>query len=382
MSNNLKLVDASTDAGVGFARRFETVLVLTEEKQHELAAKCDVTPRSIYDWTRGVVPFKANLAALDRETSFSPSYLLAPWPAPEIKGLNYWARTRAPKYRRARFAAYATLLGHVYRHVSTLPTTAIDQQNRGTLSASPERAAKVVRDTTRLGEAPVDTLALAESLGVVVVFGPPSIFELDGFSAWIDGHPTIVLNPAHLESARSDLFRIWHTVGHELGHLFMHDLELGAVSKSIPGREADAESFSAALRMPATESFNDSLQRAVRTYGWEALTRLSNLYKVPVRDLLTAAKVRGLENGKYIDKRALWAATDGVDLQRTDQTPVPPPLRLLSSSIDDLCLARGYSRTDFAREIGIPSRYVELMAATFTDQVDLERVGLGEAIGS
>jgi Zn-dependent peptidase ImmA (M78 family) len=361
VESDIPLIDLTDDAGQSFARRLGSVMTLQEVKQTDLATYAEVTDRAIRGWTTGVIPFKANLRSIEGYTGFSSAFFLAGHPASMVSGLNFWARVAAPKYIRGRFAAFAAVVGEVLQQIlleTSLPSPELARAIPEALGASPENAASVVRSRFHLGDRAIDPLAFAEHVGVLVVFGPPEILNVDAYSAWVDNRPLIVLNPSRTES-----FRIWHAIAHELGHLFMHDQREDVSEQTRETRELEAEEFARAFLVPEIDHVNEALQRAVRTRSWDALTRLRNIYRVGVPELLTIAGHRGLERSGYITDRAVKYNAEGIGSIRTTATPPFGGPTTLPQAIANLCEAHGYEVDQFAEEVGVPFKLIDLIAS-------------------
>lgn len=99
---------------------------------------------------------------------------------------------------------------------------------------------------------PVDPKAIANSLGVEVLAGPPTDHKLSGALILKDGRAVIIYNAGHYKHRQR------FTIAHELGHFILHTDEgdetvLFRDSVSSMGtdiREIHANAFAAALLMP------------------------------------------------------------------------------------------------------------------------------------
>ncbi|MGB3754341.1 MAG: XRE family transcriptional regulator [Parerythrobacter sp.] len=111
--------------------------------------------------------------------------------------------------------------------------------------ASPEAAARVVREQWGLGEQPVSNMVkLLESKGVRVFSLCEDTKNVDAFSCWRDDCPFVFLNTfKSTERSRFD-------AAHELGHLVLH--RHGAPQDSRQA-ESEADKFASAFLMPADD---------------------------------------------------------------------------------------------------------------------------------
>jgi Zn-dependent peptidase ImmA (M78 family) len=366
MAVDTPLIEIDDEAGQSFARRIDAVLTLEEVKQKDLAEFAQVTDRTIRGWTSGVIPFRSNLRSIEGYTGFSSAFFLAGHPACTVDGLNFWARVSAPKYVRGRFAAFAVVVGEVVAQLlleTSLPEPVLSDVLPSTRGIRPASAAVTVRSAYELTERAVDPLVFAESIGVLITFGPPEIFNVDAYSAWIDGRPLIVLNPS-----RTDPVRIWHAVAHELGHLFMHGRFEDDSPKTRDDREREAEEFAQEFLVPNSSRVNAELQRAVRTRPWEALSRFGNIFRVSVPELLAIATNRDLERSGYLAERAVKYNVEGIAIARAGTAAPFRGPETLQRALEDVSEAHGYGLDEFAVEVGIPSKLVGLLRSTSVTQ--------------
>jgi Zn-dependent peptidase ImmA (M78 family)/DNA-binding XRE family transcriptional regulator len=101
-------------------------------------------------------------------------------------------------------------------------------------------AARLVRMQWRMPVGPVRDLAgWMEAAGCILIEDDFDTARVDGLSQWVDDHPVVMLN----RLSPTDRKRL--TMGHELGHLCLHSVD---VTEDI---EAEANAFAAEFLMPA-----------------------------------------------------------------------------------------------------------------------------------
>jgi Zn-dependent peptidase ImmA (M78 family)/DNA-binding XRE family transcriptional regulator len=101
-------------------------------------------------------------------------------------------------------------------------------------------AARLVRMQWRMPVGPVRDLAgWMEAAGCILIEDDFDTARVDGLSQWVDDHPVVMLN----RLSPTDRKRL--TMGHELGHLCLHSVD---VTEDI---ETQANAFAAEFLMPA-----------------------------------------------------------------------------------------------------------------------------------
>lgn len=219
----------------------------------ELAARIDVTPKTVSRWERGRrSPEEDNVAALSRQLGFPREYFFGDAPP----RLEDWAfRSLARMTARQRDIALAAgaqavdldrwIDGLVERPGLNLP----DLREH-----SSEEAAIAVRAAWGLGYKPLPNLVhLLESNGVRVYSLVHEGVDFDAFSVWHGGTPFVFLNTTvTAERSRMD-------AAHETGHLVLHAHMGGGATKP---ENDEASAFAANFLMP-TEPFIATAPRKV-----------------------------------------------------------------------------------------------------------------------
>ena len=348
-----------------FGLRLEVAMQLSGLTQVAFAKEAGIKgPRSINKWIRGTAPYTRNVDGIAQASAFPSHYFLLKRPPSEVSGLNYFIRVNAPQYARDRFSAFGSLLGDMLSLAArdiTLPQMTLAEFEVPIEEASdrtPEIAAAHVRAQFGQGDRRINLVSRAEELGVVVVFGPSEIVEVDGYSGWTAGRPFIVLNPARIDPSRLRM-----TIAHELGHLVMHRNTNESSDADRAVREKQAHRFARALLLPQSADFQDRLRQAVEAYPWPPLVGIQNEFDVAVEELLTFAQDLRIVSASHVATRAVKWASDKHEFQESaSQQPTESP-RLMRDLLDILSFERGLTIEDLASEVGIPMRYVRIMRA-------------------
>ena len=143
-----------------------------------------------------------------------------------------------------------------------------------------ENIAVALRRHWKMGLGPIPNIVkLLESKGILVLPLPHAVDKVDAYSTWRGNHPCMLVS---YQKAAS---RIRFDVGHELGHLAMHeDLTAGDAMA-----ERQANRFAGAFLAPK-ESF---LEECPRSWSYAAFARLKERWKLSIQALLYRAKELG-----------------------------------------------------------------------------------------
>ena len=239
-------------------------------------------------------------------------------------------------------AATAVDVSHWIAERFTTPTPNVPQL----FDLAPTLAADALRREWGLGEAPLPhSIDLLEAHGVRVFSLPTEIEDADANSFWRDGQPFVLLN----RSKSSERTRF--DVGHELGHLTMHD----EGSESGKQAEREANKFASALLMPQA----DVLARIPQGPTLSDLISLKRRWGVSLSAL--TYRVHELELSSD------WQYRDHfIDISRRGfRTEEPDGLPAERSQILDkiiaACASRGASLADIADQLSLPANDVRAM---------------------
>ena len=143
-----------------------------------------------------------------------------------------------------------------------------------------EQAASDLRRHWKLGYGPIpDIIRLVESRGITVLPLPDACSKVDAYSTWRGRRPCMFLSFMKTAS------RVRFDVGHELGHLVLHEDTSTGETKT----EREADRFAGAFLAPR-ESF---YEECPRRWSFEAFRQLKFRWKMSIAALLYRAKDLG-----------------------------------------------------------------------------------------
>lgn len=209
-----------------------------------LAHEVGITPRRLADYeNRGATPPSETLQLLADKLSVTTDFFAIPETA-DPSNVSFRSLRSMPARVRKMALATASMTVDVGNWIGARfdmePVTLPDDL----AGSDPTLAAGVLREQWGLGLQPAPNLIqLAELMGVRVFALAVTDRTLDAFSFWDGSTPYILLN------ARGTAERRRWDVAHEIGHLLLH-----AGAHHLPsdrGREDEADSFAAALLLPA-----------------------------------------------------------------------------------------------------------------------------------
>lgn len=208
---------------------------------------------------------------------------------------------------------------------------------------APEEAARELRSTWRLGEAPISNMVhLLEAHGIRVFSLAEDCVEVDAFSFWRDGAPYVFLNT--LKSGERGRF----DAAHELAHLVLHR------HADLRGREIESEAdrFASTFLMPpdvvrAEAPLLPTLPNLLRLKGkWKTsvaamayrLRALGQLSEWQYREIMVQISVRGWrrEEPYGIPRETSQLLSKVFAMLREDHTPRAKVAEELSIRVEDL----------------------------------------------
>lgn len=140
-----------------------------------------------------------------------------------------------------------------------------------------EHSAVEIRRNWGLGIGPIPNVTLLfESKGIFVIPIAQGHRDLDAFSVWRAGRPVVFLSTNNKTAARARF-----NLGHELGHLIMHD----GVVTGCKNTEKQADYFAGAFLAPR-DSFG---LEAPRRWDFNAFHKLSLRWKISIESALVRA---------------------------------------------------------------------------------------------
>ncbi len=230
---------------------------------------------------------------------------------------------------------------------------------------APDVAAQILREQWRLGDKPIENMVhLLEAKGIRVFSLAENTKDVDAFSVWRDDVPYIFLN--RFKSAERSRF----DAAHELAHLCL-DKHGGsaAILKNSPV-EAIANSFAGAFLMPEAD------MRSVITstiYSVDDLLVYKRRWRVSAAALTYRARELGLisesrSNSLYVEmSRRGWLKTEPEGIAREQS-------HFWQQIMDDL-RARGITKSDIARDTGVPNQEIEALLFGLANMLTIEGEG-------
>lgn len=216
----------------------------------QLAQLCNVDRKTVSEWELGrVLSPPTHLIA---EQLRFPEGFFYETPTPRLTPelANFRALSGMSAKRTHQTLATAVVISRLSDWLDTrfqTPELAVPEFDRAPAQARNEAspghaAAMFVRRHWQLSDQIIpDMTALLESKGVRIFGLPDEIREVDAFSIWLHGRPTIFLNiDKSAERLRFDL-------AHELGHLVMHR---GTVTVKNKVYETEANDFAGKFLIP------------------------------------------------------------------------------------------------------------------------------------
>jgi Zn-dependent peptidase ImmA (M78 family)/DNA-binding XRE family transcriptional regulator len=306
----------------------------------ELAARADVTHKSIALYEDGRQPSATTLERLARVLGVSPAFFFASdlsLPTPENASFRSFSRMTSAQ-RDAALAAggYAFALASWMESHFHLPAVAVPDLT----GADPEAAAAMVRSEWGLGVLPIKNMVhLLESRGVRVFSLVEDSREVNAFSSWRDGQtPFVFLNTVKSsESSRFD-------AAHELGHLVLHR-HGEAKGKQI---EAEANAFASALLMPKSEML--ALAGRCRSVG--DVLALKKRWNVSAMALVYRLHKVGVLTEWLYKSLCIELSTKGMRTREVDSAD--RETSLVFKKVFDAMRAKGQGLRDIAADLHLP----------------------------
>lgn len=283
------VLSASDAAALFDGSRLTLARQLAGKKKSEVARALEMSPTAVSAWEAGHKrPTASTVARLALKLGVDPGFFVVRSDdvarligAPHFRSLR--STTQASRDQATAYGQLAVDIGNLLeRHVEfpnpDVPTWPVDLD---VTEATPEEAARIVREAWGINDGPVGHLVrLLENHGVVVVYSPPVAASVDAYSFDSETRPVVILNPL-----KRDYYRQRFDVAHELGHLVMH-------SDSEPGGrivEDQAQRFAAEFLMPEA-SIREALPTAMGGAVWLNLGKLKEHWGVSLQALLFRAR--------------------------------------------------------------------------------------------
>lgn len=200
-------------------------------------------------------------------------------------------------------------------------------------------AARLVRMQWRMPVGPVRDLAgWMEAAGCILIEDDFDTARVDGLSQWVDDHPVVLLN----RLSPTDRKRL--TMGHELGHLCLHAVD---VTEDV---EAQANAFAAEFLMPA-----ETIRPQLRSLTMESLYELKREWGVSMHALLERAHhLRVISPAKRMSFDKKFSAM-GWRTREPISEELPPETATLPRRIGDALIEKGLTPEEIAHLAGYSS---------------------------
>jgi len=250
----------------------------------------------------------------------------------------------------ARAELFLRLVGVLETKVR-FPTVTVPSAMNLTDAESVERAAESCRHAFGVGTGPISNMVrLVENAGVVVTtFGATST-EVDALSASRQ-RPIIVRNLAKASACRQRF-----DIGHELGHLVMHQGRTTGDRQT----ESEAHRFAGALLVPRSMMAKFFPRTRNGRLDWRALSEFKLHWKISKAAALYRAQQLGLidesrfRTGMITLKRTGEAIIEAEDHLVQQETP-----EIIERSLELLRLKRGLFAKDVASLLRVHVEFLE-----------------------
>ncbi len=282
--------------------------------QEELAGRVKVKQGAISKIEGGIAPEMAHdfIGKIAEVLDFPVEFFYQPGERLGFGSSSFYYRKRASisSSDRKRITGIVNLLRLSIKRLLTsvelepsrkLPRFSLDS------FSSAEHVARALRSAWNLADGPINNLtALVESAGVVIVpcdFGTQS---MDATSLQLNDMPPLIFMNKCIPGDR------WrYTLGHELGHLVMHDLP----SETM---EVEADEFAAEFLMPANDlKLQFSKLPKIRL---QDLASLKPYWKVSMAALLMRAGTLG--SLTETQTKSLWVQMSGAGYRTKEPVPL------------------------------------------------------------
>ncbi len=339
--------------------------------KREVAESSAVSPAAVGQYEAGIAVPRADTlrrlaAALDVPLEFfAPGRPLQRLETSETHFESLRATTAKQRQGATSFAEQIWELSYALEtHVRFPPILLPDIYRDSEVRATPEEAARSVRDLWRLGSEPIGHLvSQLESHGIVCCLAPPTpqgVARINAYSTLAFRRPVVVLTADRAD----DVLRHRFSAAHELGHLIMH----GESPSGEPWLEREADAFAGEFLTPRSV-LRDELPPRL---DFAKLYRLSERWGVQVRMLIYRSQELGLIS-ESTARRAYIRMSQTPQEQRPIRQYDGEVPSMLSAAFE-LASQRGVSTGTLAGQLGWKSRRVRQLLGEEVDSRPVLRI--------
>ncbi len=223
-----------------------------------LAEKIHKSPAAITQFEAGAKPDIDTLVSIAKALSLPLSFFSVEkeYATPQVEEFHFRARasvTQMMKYQSRRYAERVVdLFNFLEEYGVDFPVeniSPVQQKLRDGMTIT--EVAALVRAEWGLQDRPIHELfSLFERNGIFIILLDQEYNDLEACATWFGNRPCIMLAYKKFEGASS---RIHFDLGHELGHLFLHDESFSETEK-----EPQAHEFASSFLMPQDRYALDS----------------------------------------------------------------------------------------------------------------------------
>ncbi|MBV4413314.1 ImmA/IrrE family metallo-endopeptidase [Enterobacteriaceae bacterium YMB-R22] len=283
----------------------------------EVASALNVTKQFISKLERGYPPSESNISELAEILDVESDFFFTPRPQPmDSDHCHFRSRRSRTQTLTNSILARAEILDEfigVLEQEVVLPTLNLPDISHFPINNDDdiERVAEECRRYWGLGLGPILSMVnLVESIGIVVAHVSDVDDRVDAFTV-NNVRPLIIRN-----SAKSSVCRFRSDIGHELGHLVLHE----GIVTGDKLTEHQADHFSSAFMVPRVSFMNEFPKMRGSHFDWNALEEFKVRWRISLRMCLYRASVLGLITPEKMRKGFIYLNSKGhVSRERGDE---------------------------------------------------------------